>query len=160
MMKIMDKELQEKAERFLDLFGLDPDFTPGELSSSYRALAKLNHPDVADDTAAAMRMVIINEGYAFLKGARHLLGAGALARRPGPGDAVYRQYRKSFGLLRGAFDDYFGRPGVAGEGDISLLKKRLAEAKSEFARVINEFPYNEWVDDAIDKINSINRWIL
>ena len=158
-MIVMDRDFQEKAERYLDLFGLDPDFTPGELSSSYRALAKLNHPDVAGDTAAVMRMVIINEGYTFLKGARSQPG-GLGALRPVQQDAVYRQYRKSFDLLRNAFDDYFGRPGAAGEGDIDLLRKRLAGAKGEFARVIHEFPYNEWVDDAIDRINSINRWIL
>ncbi len=161
----MDNDFREKAARFLTLFGLDASFTPDELASSYRALARLNHPDVARDVAAGMRMVIINEGYEFLKSARPLIQGGAVTAetgaggKSGSGEIVYRQYRKAFDILREAFDDYFGRPGRRGEGDIGLLRERLSVAKDEFAAVINGFPYNEWVDDAIDRINSINRWL-
>jgi len=151
----MDRENDEKREMYLTLFGLDEGFSPEELSSSYRALARLNHPDLTRDAAAEMRMVIINEGYSFLKSTP---GPGA-PRRHTVRDGAYAQYRKAFDILRGAFDDYFGRPGVPGEGDIALLRERLSRAKDEFSRVINGFPYNEWVDDAIDRIAGINRWM-
>ncbi len=163
----MNGDFYYRLDKFLTLFGLEDDFSPDDLVSSYRALAKLNHPDLSGDTASNMRMIIVNEGYEFLKnvhGVQPIYRSGPEGyarerRRARAEDPAYRCYKAAFEELRGAFDDYFGRPGRKGEGDISLLKTRLAVAKEGFSRVINDFPYGEWVDDAIDRINSINRWL-
>ena len=62
----MDKNLREKLYKYIKLFGVE-NFTVEELNRSYRVLAKLNHPDVNRDESSDDRMVIINEGYRFLK---------------------------------------------------------------------------------------------
>ena len=59
--------MSDKSRRYLALFGLPWNFTQEDLQSAYRTLAKLNHPDIHRDATAQMRMVILNDGYAFLK---------------------------------------------------------------------------------------------
>jgi DnaJ-class molecular chaperone len=156
-----------RLEKFLILFGLGDDFSPDDLNRSYRVLAKLNHPDVNRGIDAEMRMTIINEGYGYLSDVlRHpgtfftdeyyALSRSSVMRQSDP---VFGQYKKAFTVLRNAFDDYFGENGSGERGDIGALREKLASAKQEFSKVINEFPYSSWVDDSIDKINSINKWL-
>lgn len=149
----------EKKRRYLLLFGLSGDFDAEELRSAYRALAKLNHPDVASDAGAGMRMVIINEGYRFLREA----GEGfQLPAEPGEKDEdpCYEQYRRAFRSMASAFDEYFGEGGRKGRvGDLEALRGRLREAKTQFAVLVDEMDYNPYVDDAIDRIASINKWL-
>ena len=40
-----------------------------------------------------------------------------------------------------------------------ILKDKLILAKAEFSKLVNDLPYNEWINDAIDKISSINKWL-
>jgi curved DNA-binding protein CbpA len=159
----MDISLREEIYRYLNLFGLREGFSIEELNSAYRTLAKLNHPDVTGDKDDE-RMVLINEGYRVLKEALHqgvlddLLGEHLDLRIEE--DAFYLQYKKGFQILQRAFDDYYGEGEDKGfEGKLDLLRKRLLNAKIEFSRLVIDMPYNQWVDDAIDKISSINKWI-
>lgn len=159
----MENSLKEKIYRYLNLFGLREGFSIEELNSTYRTLAKLNHPDITGDRNDE-RMVLINEGYRVLKEAHHqgvlgdLLGEHLDVR--GEGDTFYLQYKKGFQILQRAFDDYYGEGEDKGfEGKLDLLRKRLLNAKIEFSRLVTDMPYNQWVDDAIDKISSINKWI-
>ncbi len=150
---------------YRSLFGLKDNFTAEELRHAYRTMAKLNHPDVSNgDSDSLARMVIINEGYRFLS---ELLVSGEInsylqdvrsARNHGE-DNVYNQYRRAFDILKDAFDRYYGDYKSSDEGDIHELRKKLSIAKEEFARIVTDFPYNQWVDDAIDRINSINKWL-
>lgn len=161
----MENELLH-LEKFLILFGLGEDFTIDDLNRSYRALAKLNHPDVNSGIEAEMRMTIINEGYEFLgnvlrdrerffSGAQYTVDGSSLRKT----DPAYGQYKKAFVILQNAFNDYFGDNEGGDRGDIAVLREKLAGAKIEFSKVINDFPYTDWVDDSIDKINSINKWL-
>ncbi len=155
----MDACEAERRERFLQLFGLRGDYGAGELAAAYRTLAKLNHPDLNRDVTSDMRMVIVNEGYELLK-AQLDSPAGEVTGAKKPDDVFYQEYKIAFEILRLAFDDYFGE----GEdktrvGDLTILRERLSLAKRGFSRLVTELPYNPWVDDAIDKINSINKWL-
>ncbi len=149
----------DKKDRLLHLFGLREDFTAEELAGAYRMLAKLNHPDLNRDTASEMRMVIINDGYAFLREyvkTRPPVAAGNAKEE----DLPYLLYRNAFMVLKNAFDDYFGElEDRSLVGNISTLRERLMLAKKDFWRLVNELPYSPWVDDAIDKISSINKWL-
>jgi curved DNA-binding protein CbpA len=161
---MQNKNSNKKTGKFIVLFGLGPNFTLEELNGSYRMLAKLNHPDVNRDMEAEMRMVIVNEGYEFLK---RLITSGGLAEEINDlsaehiykEDKIYLQYKKAFTSLKNAFDGYFGLTDKLIEGKLDLLREKLSAAKDEFSMVINDYPYNEWVDDSIDKINSINKWL-
>lgn len=155
----MDPSDAERRERFLQLFGLRSDYSAEELAASYRTLAKLNHPDLNRDITSDMRMVIVNEGYEFLKAQFELpIDEAARARRTD--DPYYREYKSAFEILRLAFDDYFGEgEDKSRVGDLAVLRERLSLAKRGFSRLVTGLPYNPWVDDAIDKINSINKWL-
>ncbi len=153
-----------KLDKFLNLFGLRDDFTADDLNSSYRTLAKLNHPDVNRDSSSDLRMMLVNEGFEYLK-AFHLnmngfsSGARTYAGSNGVHDPIYDQYKKAFNILKVAFDDYFGHENNSPKERSDILIERLKAAKFEFSKIINDFPYNQWVSDAIDKINSINTWL-
>ncbi len=155
----MDAREAERRERFLQLFGLRSDYSAEELAASYRTLAKLNHPDLNRDITSDMRMVIVNEGYEFLK-AQLELPIDEAARAGKTDDPYYREYKNAFEILRLAFDDYFGEgEDKSRAGDLAVLRERLSLAKRGFSRLVTVLPYNPWVDDAIDKINSINKWL-
>jgi DnaJ-class molecular chaperone len=151
---------------YQSLFGLKGRFTREDIRHAYRTLAKLNHPDVNNhDTSSQMRMIIINEAYKFLN---EILDNDELDRfimedneisKDEDIDRVYRQYRRGFDILKEAFDRYYGDQKTADEGNIHVLREKLSLAKEEFARIVTDFPYNQWVDDAIDRINSINKWL-
>lgn len=145
------------------MFGLNDVYSLDDLTASYRTLAKLNHPDLVKDPDSDRRMALINEGHDLLKDAL----AGGLIKYPDTGknkdkkeDISYNQYKKAFLILKNAFEEFFGD----GENknnfrDEKILKEKLMLAKAEFSILVNELPYNEWVNDAIDKISSINKWL-
>lgn len=158
---------REKFNKYLILFGLRDNFTYHELSASFRVLAKLNHPDLNRDDSSDNRMSMINEGYDFLKKA---LDKGLNDFRISDNiredkikkaeDIIYTQYKKAFVILQNALDDYFGEgENKKNQGDEYLLRHNLYRAKIEFAVLVNDLPYNHWIDDAIDKISSINKWL-
>ncbi len=158
---------KEKLDKNLLLFGLRRDFTLEELAASFRVLAKLNHPDVSKDKDSVLLMTSVNEGYEFLKEA---LSSGEVKRfflerkreeeKERILDIFYDQYKKGFVILKAAFEEYYGESeDKSSVGNTEILKKELLRAKIEFAVLINELPYNQWVNDAIDKINSINKWL-
>lgn len=153
----------EKYSEYLTLFGLKDNYDLYELSASYRTLAKLNHPDLIKDRSSGERMSLINEAYAFLK---DILASGEAGlqqnedRKIKREDPFYNQYKKGFDILKNAFEDYFGEgPVKKNFRDEAVLREQLKLAKSEFSKVVNDLPYNEWVNDAIDKISSINKWL-
>lgn len=150
---------EEQIRKFLTLFGLAYDYTSDELTGAYRTLAKLNHPDVNRDVTSEMRMTIINEGYRFLQeNLKHQKTGGETAHPVQ--DPAYLCYREAFRMLKNAFEEYFGEVEDRSlMGNLQRLRERLMSAKRGFSRLVNEMPYNEWVDDAIDKINSINKWL-
>jgi DnaJ-class molecular chaperone len=149
----------EKTFRFLALFGLSPGYTRKELHHAYRTLAKLNHPDTSEDPESSMRMVIINEAYAFLKDMSladyQLLSAG---RRAAP-DPAYGYYKNSFAIMSKAFTDYFGEGDKSKTDDLEELRKALQLAKNGFAECIHLYPKSQWTPDAIDRVFSINKWL-
>jgi DnaJ-class molecular chaperone len=158
---------KEKLEKYILLFGLREGFSLPELTASYRMLAKLNHPDVTRDEDSIQLMASINEGYEFL---RNALSTGKItdffserkseAEKERVFDIFYEQYKKGFVVLKAAFEDYYGESeDKSWVGNTDVLKKELLRAKIEFSVLINDLPYNQWVNDAIDKINSINKWL-
>ncbi|TAL36795.1 MAG: hypothetical protein EPN93_08230 [Spirochaetes bacterium] len=154
----MTAELDAR-DRYLILFGLPEDYSLDELGAAYRALAKLNHPDVNPDPSSGMRMAIVNEAYRFLH-ARHGAPRTPPAGPAKPRDECYEIYRDAFDTLKSAFRDYFGEgPDKARVNDLSCLRERLAAARRGFARLVDELPYNAWTSDAIDRILSINTWL-
>jgi curved DNA-binding protein CbpA len=158
----MERELREKAYRYLAIFGLHEKSTLAELNQSYRTLAKLYHPDVNRDVRSEERMIIINEGYYFLRDVIEKGLLGDISQEPllsGDKDPYYRQYKRGFQILQTAFDDYFGEGDKQFEGKFEMLAERLRRAKQEFSLLVTGMPYNQWVDDAIEKIHSINKWI-
>ncbi len=156
-------------QKYLTLFGLKENFTLEELSASFRVLAKLNHPDVSGDKDSVKLMTAINNGYDFLKDIllsgdiKNFLKSGKEGAETEKGrveDIFYGQYKKGFVILKSAFDNYYGEmEDKTFTGNAERLKKELLRAKIEFAVLINDLPYNIWVNDAIDKINSINKWL-
>lgn len=153
----------DKFTEYLALFGLGDDYTADELASSYRTLAKLNHPDIIKNAESDERMSLINGAHDFLK---DVLATGQIKNlkieKPGGKreDIFYSQYKKGFLILKNAFEDYFGDGEKKNNfRDEKILREKLLLAKIEFSRLVNEFPYNEWVNDAIDKISSINKWL-
>lgn len=161
----------EKLDKFLLLFGLRESFNLEELTASYRVLAKLNHPDLSQEKDPAL-MATVNEGYEFLKEilsipkeelTQHFENKRVEKKREEKErveDIFYNQYKKGFVILKSAFEDYYGESeDKSGVGDSEQLKRELLRAKIEFAVLINDLPYNQWVNDAIDKINSINKWL-
>lgn len=147
----------ERTRRYLLLFGLNAGYTAEELSAAYRAMALLNHPDVSDDPHAGMRMIIVNEAYAFLKNRP----SAPVSSEPGPPirDSAYLHYRAGFDMMKAALSDYFGESAdKSGVSDITRLRDRLQAAKRSFAEVVAG-PYNDWTSDAIDRIASINVWL-
>lgn len=150
---------RDKLDDYLSLFGLTEDSTIEELSTSFRILAKLNHPDVCKDVDSEERMTIINEGYKFLKNA-FLSEELSSLREEKKEDIFYTQYKKAFLIFKNAFECYFGEgEDKSSVGDEKTLKENLQLAKREFSKLVNELPYNKWLDDAIDKISSINKWL-
>jgi curved DNA-binding protein CbpA len=167
----MDPDYTRQRDQYLRLFGLSEDFSAGELGAAYRTLAKLNHPDVNRDMTSSMRMAIVNEGHRFLlahlgvrgevRGMEQagLRGAGGVSRAVR--DVPYETYRRAFSLLKTAFEEYYGETGDrSNAGNGALLRERLAKAREDFSRIVADLPYSEWVDDAIDRINSINKWLF
>jgi len=157
----------EKLDKYILLFGLREGFSLEDLSASYRVLAKLNHPDVNKDSDSIQLMTTINEGYELLKQA---LSTGAIsqyfrerkkeAEKERVQDIFYDQYKKGFVILKTAFEDYYGESeDKSYVGNSEILQKELLRAKIEFSVLINDLSYNQWVNDAIDKINSINKWL-
>ena len=159
----------EKIKKYLTLFGLRENFTIEELSAAFRVLAKLNHPDVSHDKDSGKLMTFINEGYEFLKETllngdiRNYFETSRPVKEEEKSrveDIFYDQYKKGFTILKSAFDNYYGdTEDKSMTGKTDLLKTELLRAKIEFAVLINDLPYNQWVNDAIDKINSINKWL-
>jgi hypothetical protein len=144
--------------RFLILFGLDEGYGIDELGAAYRALAKLNHPDLHPDPSSGMRMAIVNEAYRFLLDHHGKPPAAPLPVKPR--DVCYEIYRAAFDELREALSDYFGEGADKSRmKDLARLRERLRTARKGFARLVDEIPYNPWTSDAIDRILSINTWL-
>lgn len=142
---------------YTTIFGLKPHFTIEELSDAYRTLAMLYHPDISNDHDALKKMQLINTAYDYLK-------QYAVSQKKAETvhneikDSVYDIYKKAFSILQQAFYDYY-TDGTGYTGNKEHLISHLKEAKTLFSKIISDYPYNEWVDDAIDKINSINKWL-
>jgi outer membrane protein assembly factor BamD (BamD/ComL family) len=151
----------EKISRYLSLFGLSSSFTKEELTRSYRTLAKLNHPDLNQDAAAQMRMVIINAGYEYLAGTAGTAetGEAAVAGSAKKEDPAYVVYREGFESLTRAFELYYAEGAQARADRMELFLSGLRAAKELLARVIREYPQSQWTGDAIDKVMSINLWL-
>ena len=162
MPDINDQKI-DKLREYLTLFGLDEDFSIEELTASYRTLAKLNHPDIVQNDISEEKMVLINEGHDFLK---KIFKSGEIKslktekRDKEKEDVYYNQYKKAFIILKNTFEHYFGESeDKRWFRDEKYLKENLHKAKAEFSKLVNDLPYSEWVDDAIDKISSINKWL-
>ncbi|MFW6366436.1 MAG: DnaJ domain-containing protein [Spirochaetota bacterium] len=141
----------KKKNDYLRVFGLREPFTEDELSGAYRALAKLNHPDVNDDPAAEMRMVILNEGYGFL---RDYISEGDIRTDISGEDIDYRLYREAVDIIRDGFDAYY-----AGSLSADRLKNFLIRAKEKLSRIVRYHEESDWYSDSIDRICSINKWL-
>jgi hypothetical protein len=147
----------EKASRYMTLFGLAEGFSADELSSAYRTLAKLNHPDANPDPESKMRMIIINEAYSFLKNFTF-----AIPSVPQPVkhiDPAYDLYKSAFSVMSRAFTNYYGEGDKSLTDDMTYLVRELSQAKCVFAECINRYPKSAWTADAIDRIFSINKWL-
>lgn len=154
----MAESFENTVSRYCALFGVSPGFSEEELTAAYRTLAKLNHPDINEDPSSGMRMIIINEGYRFLKDERTRITA-ELFQKNKIDDPAYTIYRSSFDLMSAAFENYYGEKNKSLESDLSALRSSLAFAKAGFSRLITEFPASNWTSDAIDRIFSINTWL-
>ncbi len=144
--------------QYITVFGLKPQFTLDELSNAYRTLAMLYHPDISSDADALQKMQLINTAYDYLKQYAVSSNKESEAVSGTAQDSVYTMYKKAFSILQQAFYKYY-TDGTGFTGNKNYLENQLKEAKSLFSKIIKEYPYNEWVDDAIDKINSINKWL-
>ncbi len=136
---------------YLRIFGLREPFTEEELGTSYRALAKLSHPDVSDDPAAEMRMMILNEGYEFLK---EYISEHPCFENASCADESYLLYREAVDLIGEGFDGYYG-----GSIAIENLKQFLSDAKEKLSIMIKHYETSDWYSDSIDRICSINKWL-
>ncbi len=145
-------------KKYITIFGLQSQFTLEELSDAYRTLAMLFHPDISSDTDALQKMQLINTAYDYLKQHAVLSNKQNEVRRDDVKDGIYTVYKQAFTILQQAFYYYY-TDGTGFTGNKGYLVLRLKEAKALFSKIIKEYPYNEWVDDAIDKINSINKWL-
>lgn len=143
---------------YTTIFGLKPHFTIEELSDAYRTLAMLYHPDISNDHDALQKMQLINIAYDYLKqyAVSHNRKDETISNVIK--DSVYDLYKKAFSILQQAFYNYY-TDGTGYTGNREYLISQLKEAKTQFSKIISDYPYNEWVDDAIDKINSINKWL-
>jgi len=144
-------------KKYITIFGLQSQFTIEELSDAYRTLAMLYHPDISSDTDALKKMQLINAAYDYLKQHVSSNKRHEVKRSDGK-DGVYTVYKHAFNILQQAFYYYY-TDGTGFTGNKGYLIVKLKEAKALFSKIIKEYPYNEWVDDAIDKINSINKWL-
>jgi curved DNA-binding protein CbpA len=153
------RSFAEKAARYLTLFGLPNDYSDEELQKVYRTLAKLNHPDLSDDPESSMRMVIINEGYRFLREFRSRISQTLIVQKKAVPDPVYEQYRRAFDIMSIAFNNYYGDGDRSATADLDLLKGELNDAKKVFASLIEKYPSSQWTADAIDRVFSINKWL-
>jgi DnaJ-class molecular chaperone len=144
-------------KKYITIFGLQSQFTLEELSDAYRTLAMLYHPDISSDTDALKKMQLINAAYDYLKQYVSSNKQHEVKRNDGK-DGVYTVYKHAFNILQQAFFYYY-TDGTGFTGNKGYLIVKLKEAKALFSKIIKEYPYNEWVDDAIDKINSINKWL-
>jgi hypothetical protein len=104
-----------------------------------------------------MRMVIINEGYRFLREEYSGLPAKSYVRTET--DLAYNGYRRAFTIMSAAFVDYYGEGDKTLENDLIVLRGRLTAAKDEFAALIEKYPASQWTSDAIDRVFSINKWL-
>lgn len=158
----MEINEREKFNKYISLFGLKVNFSKEELKSAYYTLAKLNHPDIMKGNTSKMRMVIINDGYQYLS---KLLEEGSLPQdkevvaKKDNQDIHYNLYKEAFEIMRTAFEDYFGENGKIGHNNLEKLQTSLRNSKDLFAKIINDKNYNQWVDDSIDKVASINKWL-
>ncbi|MBN1500838.1 MAG: DnaJ domain-containing protein [Spirochaetes bacterium] len=142
--------------QYISLFGLNSDYTADELAKVYRTLAKINHPDVNKSSESEMRMVIINEGYEFLKRNIGAFGNNDAAIKEEPD---YRKYRNAYDIMKKAFDEYFGYEKSLNKNKKNILLEKLNESKKIFADLINNHPSSKWVADSIDRVFLINLWI-
>jgi DnaJ-class molecular chaperone len=152
---------REKLHKYLSLFGLKENYSQNELKSAYYTLAKLNHPDIMKSNTSKMRMVIINAGYHYLS--KHvkeekIAFSNVVEKKESP-DIHYNLYKEAFEIMRMAFEAYFGENGKIGHNNLEKLQKSLRDSKNIFAKIINDKNYNQWVDDSIDKVASINKWL-
>ncbi|MDH7553635.1 MAG: DnaJ domain-containing protein [Spirochaetota bacterium] len=145
-------------KKYITIFGLESRFTLEELSEAYRTLAMLYHPDISRDTDALQKMQLINTAYDYLKQHADSLNKQNESKNNNVKDDVYAIYKHAFTILQQAFYYYY-TDGTGFTGNKGHLVVKLKEAKALFSKIIKEYPYNEWVDDAIDKINSINKWL-
>ena len=145
-------------KKYITIFGLKSTFTLEELSNAYRTLAMLYHPDISSDTDALQKMQLINAAYDYLKKHAVTLNKQNELTSSNAKDGVYAVYKTAFTILQKAFYQYY-TDGTGFTGNKDYLINQLTEAKALFTKIIKEYPYNEWVDDAIDKINSINKWL-
>ena len=151
--------MSDKSRRYLALFGLSWNFTQDELQAAYRMLAKLNHPDIHRDATAQMRMVIINDGYRFLKEGLAVPPESMAQAVTSAEDPAYRMYRKGFDTLSRAFDEYYSEGAHVRAERMEKFLNELRAAKADLASVIREYPDSQWTGDAIDKVMSINMWL-
>ena len=151
--------MSDKSRRYLSLFGLSWNFTQEELLSAYRTLAKLNHPDIHRDATAQMRMVIINDGYRFLKEGLIVPPESLAQEVKTAEDPAYILYRRGFDILSRAFDEYYSEGAQVRSERMEKFLNELRAAKTELASVIREYPDSSWTADAIDKVMSINMWL-
>ncbi len=149
-------ENKDKYLQYVSLFGLSQEFTIDELAKVYRTLAKINHPDVNKSASSEMRMVLINEGYEFLKKNIELFRESDVKIQDEPD---YDKYRSAYDIMKKAFDEYFGYEKSQHRNDKKTLKMELNESKKIFADLINSHPGSKWVADSIDRVFQINLWL-
>ena len=148
----------KKLQMYTTIFGLREHFTSEELAHAYRTLAMLYHPDISNDAGTLGKMQLINTAYDYLKNFVDSSIKADSTKEYEKIDEIYTLYKKAFTILQNSFYGYYS-DGSGFTGDAKYLKSELIKAKELFAKIIKDYPYNQWVDDAIDKINSINKWV-
>lgn len=148
---IFGGNVKKKRKEYLLLFGLGESYTSEELTRTYHALAKLNHPDRSDDPDARMRMILINEGYSFLQ---ECAGVKQESAEPGEKNDVFVLYQEAIELVAKSFDEYYDTG-----HDNDAFVANLKAAKAKFSVIVKDYPKSPWYFDAIDRICSINKWL-
>lgn len=166
---------------YIKLLKSGPAATPEEIKKNYRYMVKKNHPDLFPEEKRREQNYIlmeINEAFLFLTGEKEIkAGAGVRASSAGKPSAIikspnadYIYYKHGLGwLIKGHNIFNNSRYSVTNERNLfrvwnNKLIKNAYDALSSyrksyefFMKVINNYPESIWVNDCLERMNSIEK---
>ncbi len=145
-------------EKYLKLFGLNPDAALSDVKKAYRMLAKKNHPDrfTDDEQKKDQELIMIRINEAYKKIIEYFKSKKTEPISDQKQESDYELYKKGIGYFNKCYEGILVK---MEKHDLKEKENSLIKAGSYFSKVLEEYPESDWAFDSEIKLRKIEKML-